>query len=142
MNMSIHLDIVSAEKEIFSGLVQSVVASGSLGELGVMLGHTPLLTGLQPGEVRIVKVNGDTEIFYISGGFLEVQPNIVTILADAAERADDLDEAAAQEAKKIAQSKIASKSSEIEYSKALADLAQAAAQLRAISKLRARSGHR
>lgn len=140
--MSIHLDIVSAEKEIFSGLVQSVVATGSLGELGIMLGHTPLLTSLQPGEVRIVKVNGDTEIFYISGGFLEVQPNIVTILADAAERADDLDEAAAQEAKKIAQSKIASKSSEIEYSKALAELAQAAAQLRAIGKLRSRSGHR
>lgn len=142
MNMSIHLDIVSAEKEIFSGLVQSVVASGSLGELGVMLGHTPLLTSLQPGEVRIVKANGDTEIFYISGGFLEVQPNIVTILADAADRAADLDEAAAQEAKKIAQSKIASKTSEIEYSKALAELAQAAAQLRAIGKLRSRSGHR
>jgi F-type H+-transporting ATPase subunit epsilon len=139
--MSIHLDIVSAEKEIFSGLVQSVVATGSLGELGVMLGHTPLLTGLQPGEVRIVKLNGDAEIIYISGGFLEVQPNIVTILADTAERAADLDEAAAQEAKKIAQNKISARSSEIEYSQALADLAQAAAQLRAISKLRSKARH-
>jgi F-type H+-transporting ATPase subunit epsilon len=134
--MSIHLDIVSAEKEIFSDLVQSVVATGSLGELGVMLGHTPLLTGLQPGEVRIVKLNGDSEIIYISGGFLEVQPNLVTILADAAERAADLDEAAALEAKKIAQSKITARSSDFEYSKALAELAQAAAQLRAIGKLR------
>lgn len=139
--MSIHLDIVSAEKEIFSGLVQSVVATGSLGELGVMLGHTPLLTGLQPGEVRIVKLNGDSEIIYISGGFLEVQPNIVTILADTAERAEELDEAAAQEAKKIAQSKISARTSEIEYSQALADLAQAAAQLRAISKLRSKARH-
>lgn len=136
--MSIHLDIVSAEKEIFSGPVQSVVATGSLGELGVMLGHTPLLTGLRPGEVRIVKLNGESEIIYISGGFLEVQPNLVTILADTAERADDLDEAAALEAKKIAQSKISARASEIEYAKALAELAEAAAQLRAISKLRAK----
>ena len=140
--MSIHLDIVSAEKEIFSGLVQSVVATGSLGELGVMLGHTPLLTSLQPGEVRLVKLNGETEIIYISGGFLEVQPNIVTILADTAERAADLNEAAAQEAKKIAQSKISARTSDIEYSQALADLAQAAAQLRAISKLRSKAKHR
>lgn len=140
--MSIHLDIVSAEKEIFSGLVQSVVATGSLGELGVMLGHTPLLTALQPGEVRLVKSNGETEIIYISGGFIEVQPNIVTILADTAVRADELSEAAAQEAKKIAQSKISARSSEIEYSQALAELAQAAAQLRAISKLRSKAKHR
>ncbi len=136
--MSIHLDIVSAEKEIFSGLVQSVVVTGALGELGVMLGHTPLLTSLRPGEVRLVKLNGETEIIYISGGFLEVQPNLVTILADTAERAADLDEAAAREAQKIAQSKIAQKTSELEYSKALAELAQAAAQLRAIGKLRSK----
>lgn len=140
--MSIHLDIVSAEKEIFSGLVQSVVATGSLGELGVMLGHTPLLTALQPGEVRLVKLNGEIEIIYISGGFIEVQPNIVTILADNAERAADLNEAAAQEAKKLAQSKLSARTSEIEYSKALAELAQAAAQLRAIGKLRSKAKHR
>lgn len=140
--MSIHLDIVSAEKEIFSGLVQSVVATGSLGELGVMLGHTPLLTGLQPGEVRLVKLNGEIEIIYISGGFLEVQPDIVTILADTAERAADLSEAAAQKAKKIAQSKISARTSDIEYSQALAELAQAAAQLRAISKLRTKAKRR
>lgn len=136
--MSIHLDIVSAEKEIFSGLVQSVVATGALGELGVMLGHTPLLTSIRPGEVRLVKLNGDVEVIYISGGFLEVQPNVVTILADTAERAEELDEAAAREAQKVAQSKIAQKTSELEYSKALAELAQAAAQLRAIGKLRSK----
>lgn len=136
--MSIHLDIVSAEKEIFSGLVQSVVATGALGELGVMLGHTPLLTSLKPGEVRLVKINGESEVIYISGGFLEVQPDIVTILADTAVRAAEIDEAAAREAQKIAASKIAQKTSELEYSKALAELAQAAAQLRAISKLRSK----
>lgn len=136
--MSIHLDIVSAEKEIFSGLVQSVVATGALGELGVMLGHTPLLTSIRPGEVRLVKLNGDVEVIYISGGFLEVQPAVVTILADAAERAEELDEAAAREAQKVAQSRIAQKTSELEYSKALAELAQAAAQLRAIGKLRSK----
>ncbi|MBX9585916.1 MAG: F0F1 ATP synthase subunit epsilon [Gammaproteobacteria bacterium] len=138
MSMSIHLDIVSAEKEIFSGLVQSVVATGALGELGVMLGHTPLLTSIRPGEVRLVKLNGDVEVIYISGGFLEVQPAVVTILADAAERAEELDEAAAREAQKVAQSRIAQKTSELEYSKALAELAQAAAQLRAIGKLRSK----
>ena len=136
--MSIHLDIVSAEKEIFSGLVRSVTATGSLGELGVMLGHTPLLTALKPGEVRLVMLNGESDIIYISGGFLEVQPNLVTILADTAERADDLDEAAAQEAKKIAQSKISARASDVEYSQALAELAQATAQLRAIGKLRSK----
>lgn len=136
MAMTIHLDIVSAEKEIFSGLVESVTVTGSLGELGIMLGHAPLLTGLQPGEVRIVKENGDVEIFYISGGFVEVQPNIVTILADIAERAADLDEAKALEAKRHAESLIEARTSDIEYSKALAELAQAAAQLRAIQKLR------
>lgn len=138
MSMSIHLDIVSAEKEIFSGLVQSVVAAGALGELGVMLGHTPLLTSLRPGEVRLVKLNGETDVYYISGGFLEVQPDIITILADVAERADELDEAAAREAQKIAQNKITQKTSELEYSKAIAELAQATAQLRAIGKLRSK----
>lgn len=138
MSVSIHLDIVSAEKEIFSGLVQSVVVTGALGELGVMLGHTPLLTSLKPGEVRLVNVSGETEVIYISGGFLEVQPDIVTILADTALRVAEIDEVAAQEAQRIAQSKIAQKSSEIEYSKALAELAETAAQLRAIGKLRSK----
>lgn len=138
MSVSIHLDIVSAEKEIFSGLVQSVVVTGALGELGVMLGHTPLLTSLKPGEVRLVKPSGETEVIYISGGFLEVQPQIVTILADTALRVAEIDEAAAREAQRVAQSKISQKTSEIEYSKALAELAETAAQLRAIGKLRSK----
>lgn len=142
MAMTIHLDIVSAEKAIFAGRVASVTVTGSLGELGIMLGHAPLLTGLQPGEVRIVKENGEEELFYISGGFVEVQPATVTILADIAERAADLDEAAALEAKRHAESQIEAHRTDIEYSKALAELAQAAAQLRAIQKLRKKAQHR
>ena len=142
MAMTIHLDIVSAEKEIFSGLVASVTVTGALGEFGIMLGHAPLLTSLQPGEVRLVKDNGETEIIYISGGFVEVQPNLVTILADTAERAADLDEAKAMEAKKHAESQLEARNSEIEYAKALNELAQAAAQLRAIQKLRKKAKQR
>ncbi len=142
MAMTIHLDIVSAESEIFSGLVASVTVTGALGELGIMLGHAPLLTSLQPGEVRLVNENGETEIIYISGGFVEVQPNLVTILADTAERAADLDESKVLEAKKHAQSQLEGRNSEIEYSKALAELAQAAAQLRAIQKLRKKANQR
>lgn len=142
MAMTIHLDIVSAEKEIFSGLVVSVTVTGALGELGIMLGHAPLLTSLQPGEVRLVKDNGETEIIYISGGFVEVQPNLVTILADTAERAADLDEVKVLEAKKHAQAQLEGRNSEIEYAKALNELAQAAAQLRAIQKLRKKANQR
>ncbi len=141
MAITIHLDIVSAEKEIFSGLVSSITATGALGELGIMYGHAPLLTTLQPGEIRIVKENGEPELFYISGGFLEVQPGLVTVLADMAERADDLDEAAAVEAKKHAENQLGTGISDKEYAKALAELAQAAAQLRTIQKLR-KKGHR
>ncbi|MEJ6539478.1 MAG: F0F1 ATP synthase subunit epsilon, partial [Halioglobus sp.] len=103
MSMTIHCDIVSAEEEIFSGLVEMLVATGSEGELGVTYGHAPLLSALVPGPVRIVTQNGDEQVYYVSGGFLEVQPGVVSILADTAIRADDVDEAAAEEARKEAE---------------------------------------
>ncbi len=133
MAMTMHCDIVSAEKQIFSGLVELVVAAGSLGDLGIAPGHAPLLTGLIPGPVRIVKQGGDEEIYYVSGGYLEVQPGTVTLLADAALRADDIDEAAALEAQKSAEKAMANQSANIDYAKALAE---AVAQLRAIRQLR------
>ena len=91
MSMTIHCDIVSAEQEIFSGLVESLVATGSQGELGINYGHAPLLTDLVPGPIRIVKQNGEEEVYYVSGGFLEVQPGVVSVLADTAIRADDVE---------------------------------------------------
>ena len=103
MAMTVHCDIVSAEEAIFSGLVEIVVATGESGELGILPHHTPLLTALVPGPIRVKKQNGEEEIFYISGGFLEVQPDSVTVLADTALRADNIDEAAALEAKKHAE---------------------------------------
>src|SRR5690606_15392810 len=93
-----HCDIVSAEEELFSGLVEMVIAHGHLGDLGILPNHAPLLSDLKPGPVRVIKQGGDEEIFYISGGFIEVQPNMVKILADTATRAKDIDEAAAQAA--------------------------------------------
>jgi F-type H+-transporting ATPase subunit epsilon len=134
--MTIHVDIVSAEEEIFSGLVEMVYAPASEGEVGIAPRHTPLLTKLKPGEVRI-KTNDQEELaFFVSGGMLEVQPHIVTVLADTAIRAKDLDEAAALEAKKKAEELMADKSGEIDYSKAQGELAEAMAQLSAIYKLR------
>lgn len=140
MAMTVHCDIVSAEREIFSGLVKMVVATGSLGDLGVTYGHAPLLTGLEPGPVRIVKDNGEEEIYYVSGGYLEVQPYHVTILADTALRAGDMDEAAALEAKEAAQKQLANQSGEIDYSRAAIELAEAAAQLRTLQSIRKRLG--
>jgi len=140
MAMTIHCDIVSAEQEIFSGLVEMLVATGTLGELGVGYGHAPLLTSLVPGPVRIVKQGGEEEVIYVSGGFLEVQPNAVTILADTAIRADDVDEAAALEAKKHAEQALENQGSDLDYSRALTQLAEAAAQLRTIQQLREKLG--
>lgn len=140
MAMTVHCDIVSAEREIFSGLVTMVVANGSLGDLGVTYGHAPLLTGLEPGPVRVVKDGGEEEIYYVSGGYLEVQPYHVTVLADTALRAGDMDEAAAQEAKERAQKQLANQSGEIDYSKAAVQLAEAAAQLRTLQSIRKRLG--
>ena len=140
MAMTVHCDIVSAEREIFSGLVKMIVATGSLGDLGVTYGHAPLLTGLEPGPVRIVKDNGEEEIYYVSGGYLEVQPYHVTVLADTALRAGDMDEAAAQEAKEAAQKELTNQSGEIDYSKAAVQLAEAAAQLRTLQSIRKKLG--
>ena len=136
MSMTIHCDIVSAEQEIFSGLVEMLVATGSLGELGVSYGHAPLLTGLIPGPVRIIKQDGEEEIYYVSGGFLEVQPGVVSILADTAIRADDVDEAAAEEARIAAEHALANQSGEFDYGRASSQLAEAAAQLLTIQKIR------
>lgn len=136
MAMTIHCDIVSAEESLFSGLVEMVVATGSEGELGVNYGHAPLLTGLKPGPVRIIKQGGEEEVYYLSGGYLEVQPHTIAILADTALRADDLDEASALEAKKLAEQQLHNQSGEFNYSRAASQLAEAAAQLRTIEEIR------
>ena len=130
------IEIVSAEKAIFSGDAAHIIVTGLLGELGIYPGHTQLLTALKPGPVRIVKPNGEDEILYISGGILEVQPQLVSILADTAIRASDLDEMAALEAKEHAERILNDKQSDIDYAKATAELAQAVAQLQVISKLK------
>jgi F-type H+-transporting ATPase subunit epsilon len=140
MAMTIHCDIVSAEEAIFSGLVESLVATGSEGELGVNYGHAPLLTSLVPGPVRILTQEGDEQVYYVSGGFLEVQPGIVSILADTAIRADDVDEAAAEEARKEAEHALANQTGDFDYGRASAQLAEAAAQLATLRKMRNRAG--
>lgn len=136
MAITTQLDIVSAEKEIFSGLVEMVVASAELGEIGITPGHAPLLTLLRPGEVRVTLQGGETSLYYVSGGMLEVQPHQVTVLADAVERADDIDEAAALAAKARAEEAIANKNTDIDYSVASAELARAMAQIRLLQKIR------
>jgi F-type H+-transporting ATPase subunit epsilon len=136
MPMTFHLDIVSAEDSIFSGRVEKLSATGTLGELGIFPGHTPLLTSLKPGFIRITKQNGEEEVFYISGGILEVQPTLVTVLVDTAVRADHLDEVAALEAKARAEKHLQHKTSEFEYGQAMGELAEAAGQLRAIQEAR------
>ena len=136
MAMTMHCDIVSAEKSIFSGLVEMVVAAGSLGDLGISPGHAPLLTALIPGPVKLILQNGEEEVFYVSGGFLEVQRGVVTLLSDTALRADDLDEAAAQQAVEDAENAIANQGAEFDYSTAAAQLAEAAAQLRTLRKIK------
>ncbi|MGS2723498.1 F0F1 ATP synthase subunit epsilon [Porticoccus sp. GXU_MW_L64] len=140
MAMTVHCDIVSAEEALFSGLVELVVATGSVGELGINFGHAPLLTDLKPGPVRIVKQNGDEELYYLSGGYLEVQPNCITVMADVANRADSLDEAKVLEAKEKAEQALANQSGEFDYSRAAAQLAEAVAQLRTIEQLRKKLG--
>jgi len=136
MGISVHCDIVSAEESIFSGLVELVVATGTLGDLGIAPGHAPLMTSLAPGPVRIIKQGGGEEVFFVTGGYLEVQPNVVTILSDSAQRADDLDEAAALEAKKEAERAMTNQSGDFDYSKAASQLAEASARLRAVQQLR------
>ena len=132
---TIKINIVSASEEIYSGEATMVFATGSLGEIGIAPGHTQLLTGLAPGPVRVQ--NGkDEEAFFCSGGFLEVQPDLVTVLSDTAERADSLDEAEAIKVKEAAEQSLADKDSTIDYAKAAAQLAEAVARLKTIQKLR------
>jgi F-type H+-transporting ATPase subunit epsilon len=133
---TIELDIVSAEASIFHGEVRFVSVTGLGGELGIHPNHSPLLTALKPGKIHAILKDGTEEVFYISGGMLEVQPSIVSVLADTALRADDLDEAAALAAKAKAEKFLQHKTEGMEYSKALAELAEAAAQLRAIRLLK------
>ena len=140
MAMTVHCDIVSAEGEIFSGLVEMVIAHGNLGDLGIAPGHAPLITALKPGPIRLVKQGGASEVFYISGGFLEVQPSVVKVLADTVQRAADIDEAAAQEAVKAAEKALHEKGAEFDYGSAAAHLAEVAAQLRTVQQLRKKFG--
>lgn len=140
MAMTIHVDIVSAEAEIFSGTCEAVYAPAVMGEVGIMPRHTPLLTQLKPGEVRVIKQGGKEDSFYVSGGMLEVQPHVVTVLSDTAVRARDLDEAAAIEAKQRAEQMLKDRSGDIEYARAEAELAEAIAQLQTIQRLRKKGG--
>lgn len=140
MNNTVQCNIVSADESLFSGSVSMVVATGSLGEMGITPGHAPLLSDLNPGPVRLLIDGGEEEIYYLSGGYIEVQPTSVSILADKAVRAGDIDEAAASEALKLAEQTISNQSGEIDYSKAAAQLAEATAQLRTVEKLRKKIG--
>jgi F-type H+-transporting ATPase subunit epsilon len=137
MAKTFHVDIVSAEASIYSGEAERVVAPGEAGELGILPEHVPLLTRIKPGTVRIVK-GTDEEVIYVSGGMMEVQPDGVTVLADTSVRAHDLDEAKAMEAERLAKEALTNRSGKLEVAQAQAELAQAAAQLAAIRKLRQR----
>ena len=136
MATTIRCDIVSAEEEIFHGNAQMVIATGEMGELGIAPRHAPLITRLKPGQVRVQLENGEEQFFYVSGGILEVQPHVVTVLADTAIRAKDLDEAAARNAKDEAERALANRSDALEVAQAQAQLAQAMAQLQALERLR------
>ncbi|SMB21771.1 F1 sector of membrane-bound ATP synthase, epsilon subunit [Sterolibacterium denitrificans] len=139
MAMTIHVDVVSAEESIFSGLAEFVALPGEAGELGILPGHMPLLTRIKAGAVRLkLPQQNDEELIFVAGGMLEVQPNLVTVLADTAIRGKDLDEAKALEAKKHAEEAMVNRSSELDYARAQAELAEAVAQLAAIKKLRGR----
>ncbi|RRQ21948.1 F0F1 ATP synthase subunit epsilon [Thiohalobacter thiocyanaticus] len=136
MAMTFHVDIVSAEAEIFSGTATMVFAPAEMGEVGIAPRHTPLLTRLKPGEVRVQDDHGEEHTFFVNGGMLEVQPHVVTVLSDSAMRAKDLDEAAALQAKQEAEKTLADNKADIDYAKAQAELAEAVAQLRTIQKLK------
>ena len=136
MSQTIRCDIVSAEAEIFSGDATMVVATGELGELGITPRHAPLITRLKPGHVDVLQVSGERLQFYISGGILEVQPQVITVLADTVIRAADLDETSAQRAKKEAEDALANRTDAIEIFEAQAKLAEAMAQLQALERLR------
>ena len=136
MAMTMHLDIVSAENEIFSGRAEVVVAPAIMGEVGIHARHTPMLTPLKPGEVKITKQGGEEELIYVSGGMMEVQPSVVTILSDTAVRAQDLDEAAAMQAKQSAEEAISNREGDMDIAEAQSKLLEAVAQLRMIENFR------
>ena len=137
MALTVHVDVVSAEESIFSGLAEFVVLPGEAGELGILPGHMPLMTRIKPGTVRLKIPNQDREeLIFVAGGVLEVQPGLVTVLADTAIRGKDLDEAKATDAKKKAEEAMANKSADMDFARAQAELAEAVAQLAAIQKLR------
>jgi F-type H+-transporting ATPase subunit epsilon len=138
MPKTLHVDIVSAEQQIFSGEATMVIAPGEAGELGILPEHTPLLTRIKPGTVRVQRNDGEEEVIYVSGGMMEVQPDVVTVLADTSVRAHDLDEAKAMEAKRLAEEALTNRTGKMEVAKAQAELAEAVAQLAAIRKLRSR----
>lgn len=137
-SVTLRIDIVSAEQEIFSGQAGMVFATGELGELGIAPGHAPLLTHLKPGNIRVLLPTQEEELFYVSGGMLEVQPFIVTVLADTVVRAHDIDEAAALEAKENAERILAEKVSDVDFAKASAELAEALARIHTIKRLKKR----
>lgn len=134
--MPFQVDIVSAEAQIYSGTVEKLVVTGIMGEMGIHPQHAPLLTQLKPGQVHLIFPNNEEDIIYVSGGILEVQPHIVTILAAVGKRAHDLDEAAALEAKEKAEEMLQNRTTEFEYSRAATELAEAVAQIKAIQDLR------
>ena len=131
-----HLDVVSAEKELFSGTINAVFAPAQMGDVGIYPRHTPLVTGLRPGELKIEIDGEEDQYLYVSGGILEVQPHVVTVLSDTAIRAEDLDEAKALEAKQRAEDALKDKQSDFDAAKAQAELVRAAEQLRMIERMR------
>ncbi|MEW5942724.1 MAG: F0F1 ATP synthase subunit epsilon [Pseudomonadota bacterium] len=142
MAMTIHVDVVSAEQSIFSGIAEFVAAPAEMGEVGVYPRHAPLISRMKPGTVRLKLPNQtEEELFFVSGGILEVQPGVVTVLADTVLRGKDLDEAKALEAKKRAEEAMRDHTSAVEYARAQAELAEAVAQLHAIQKLRKQGHH-
>ncbi len=140
MAITMHVDIVSAEEAIYSGPAEMLVASAENGDIGILPHHSPLLTMLKPGEVRVVKIGGEPEYYYVSGGMLEVLPHTVTVLADTAMRADSVDEAAAIRAKNEAQQALKDYSSAVDYARAQAELAEAVGQLQTIQRMRKKYG--
>lgn len=138
MAMTIHVDIVSAEQEVFSGVAEMLFAPAEMGEVGIAPRHAPMITRLRPGEVRVKISDKESQEYYVSGGLLEVQPHIVTVLADTAIRAKDIDEAKALEAKARAEEMLKDKSGKIDYAIAQAQLAEAVMQLRTLERLRKR----
>lgn len=136
MAMTMQVNIVSAEKEIYSGIVTQVFAPAEMGEVGIMPRHAPMLSTLKPGVVRVTSQEGEEQSFFVSGGILEIQPHVVTILSDTALRAADIDESAALEAKARAEAAIKDKASDMDYAKAKTELIEAVAQIEALRKVR------